>query len=1217
MREEENANAEDGTVSTERLLERLLQQPTDRQATPDDDDDTATMLLRHHVPALGAFADRIKFWNGGHGGGDDDGDAALLRSKRREDRLDPLYRHLLQTPTARTVAVPLTADERARLLRLSSSSSSATAPAGSTGTTADGAATAATAAAAAAVVKQRSTLQQSVLDAVWEQERDCLLPSSGNSDDLLSHRGAFDLLPLEQAREPGCCHDGVEALLAAVAAAASAAKTTPININSSILTGWVAVVRQQHEQVDGTARSASSSEKRSSTSGAAAAAYSSFTDDPPATPQAATVLEAPASPAIHLSCGGPTQETPPPSPPRSPNSKQKHKLPPGAVEYLKAWMMHPDHVAHPYPNEAQKAEILRETGLDSLKTLNTWFVNNRKRYWRPLVEKLGIPHHDDGPAAPLAPRLPGTTADHRAAAATATASPAAASSTTTTSTPPKKVAAAATAATTPKRMKDRRKIVGGVVCQLEWYRGRDQPIEASEVIVRVLGTAVAVGSSSIRSQSPPAAADVHSPSSTVAVDEEAQSWLRLMLTALVLEQARQCGVWYAVFPSNGDRSFLMRHFRMTASVNDTLIADVHKSSARYACLRYRDERTKPSAAADGKSEAAPQEQEEQEKLSTPKQRWLVRLPTMDEARDALIPPEEDIVGGDPLLGAASARPQRGLIRKQSSQSFSVSSYLTSASQAQRAVSLSIRAVVEEDPAIEPSLKLLQINADGTEGPKVVAPQFYKEPPSLDIMRNFSLGGPPQPPPPPPEQETKSAEDDGILEELTSKQKELEALEKGFGPPVRSLLAKVVTERMEYESAEATAQREREKQVLADAQKMLERRKELDVAWQKQLEQDMDAVCEICGDGEVTPDNQILFCEACNVAVHQYCYGIDRIPEGDYYCMACRRLGRDKHKEENPHLAAIAQPLPICCELCPLRQGAFIRTDTKPFDGGTGDRWVHVVCAKWQGLNYVDSDHQDVIEDVTQLRIGFRQHEIKCELCKGERGAMNKCVGSEDCNKWYHITCARAVGTLKVTHGENCHGPVEENPWTLCCPEHSDSATLKIKKHATTVEKLILAAQEFPPEPRPPPAPRPFNQLTGPERKVLLADQDYESALIVELLYKRFKGVRCEVCDVVEDESKNLTRCVLCNVTFCSACKLDSDEMRGAYRCPSCRYTKSKKNSNENVDPPQCVACYQKGGLLREARAEPVSRRGFWAKNPKEYERSLYAKQLWVHSLCAL
>lgn len=74
------------------------------------------------------------------------------------------------------------------------------------------------------------------------------------------------------------------------------------------------------------------------------------------------------------------------------SSKSKNKvsrrpcnLPLETVEYLKAWMMSPEHIAHPYPTEKEKQEIMADTGIE-LKQLTNWFVNNRKRYWKPLVE---------------------------------------------------------------------------------------------------------------------------------------------------------------------------------------------------------------------------------------------------------------------------------------------------------------------------------------------------------------------------------------------------------------------------------------------------------------------------------------------------------------------------------------------------------------------------------------------------------------------------------------------------------------------------------------------------------------------------------------------------------------------------------------------------------------------------------------------------------------
>jgi hypothetical protein len=81
--------------------------------------------------------------------------------------------------------------------------------------------------------------------------------------------------------------------------------------------------------------------------------------------------------------------------------KKSAALPQETVDYLKAWMMSPEHIAHPYPTEQEKAQIMAETGIE-LKQLTNWFVNNRKRYWKPRVEaKLTVPD-ESGKAVPPA-----------------------------------------------------------------------------------------------------------------------------------------------------------------------------------------------------------------------------------------------------------------------------------------------------------------------------------------------------------------------------------------------------------------------------------------------------------------------------------------------------------------------------------------------------------------------------------------------------------------------------------------------------------------------------------------------------------------------------------------------------------------------------------------------------------------------------------------------
>jgi hypothetical protein len=185
-----------------------------------------------------------------------------------------------------------------------------------------------------------------------------------------------------------------------------------------------------------------------------------------------------------------------------------------------------------------------------------------------------------------------------------------------------------------------------------------------------------------------------------------------------------------------------------------------------------------------------------------------------------------------------------------------------------------------------------------------------------------------------------------------------------------------------------------------------------------------ACCNVCGEGDWEEDNKIIFCDSCDLAVHQVCYGAGArvIPEGDapWFCDMCKfskRAGGSSRRVEQE------------CILCPEKGGAMKRT--------TDGRWAHITCALWvPNAQFLDAEGRDVIHP-------FAIHEdrlkLVCTICDKRMGACIQCKAPR-CLTAFHATCARKLGWHMVEK--------EKNDWVLLealCDKHRPKDVTQRKK----------------------------------------------------------------------------------------------------------------------------------------------------------------------------
>lgn len=175
------------------------------------------------------------------------------------------------------------------------------------------------------------------------------------------------------------------------------------------------------------------------------------------------------------------------------------------------------------------------------------------------------------------------------------------------------------------------------------------------------------------------------------------------------------------------------------------------------------------------------------------------------------------------------------------------------------------------------------------------------------------------------------------------------------------------------------------------------------------------LCHVCYGSDSENWNQILFCDICNVLVHQECYGVQKIPDDKWLCSWCSYRSRSKgkisgragndsvnHKQSNSKVGDDAWP----CILCPINGGALkpvARAGSEMENSGCL-QFAHLFCFPWFPETHIENT--ETMEPIKNIE-GIKEERWKliCSLCKEKHGACIQCSHGM-CATAFHPLCAR-------------------------------------------------------------------------------------------------------------------------------------------------------------------------------------------------------------------